>query len=72
VRDNKNWSELSDAQRRGIKLAGLVQFALLAAALADIYRRPAEEVRGKKIVWTLVSFVNFVGPISYFLFGRKR
>jgi hypothetical protein len=45
---------------------------LLAAALADIYRRPAEEIRGDKRLWAVVAFVNFVGPVSYFLFGRRR
>jgi hypothetical protein len=68
----KSWSELSATQQRGIVLSGAVQFVLMSAALLDIYRRPAEEIRGNKVLWTLASFVNFVGPISYFLFGRKR
>ncbi len=68
----KKWEDLSAGQKRGIVLSGTVQFALLGAALLDIYRRPKEEIRGNKIMWTLASFVNFVGPISYFLFGRKR
>jgi hypothetical protein len=53
-------------------LSSAVQAALLAAALVDVYRRPQEEIRGSKLAWILVSFVNFVGPVSYFLFGRKR
>jgi len=53
-------------------LSGTVQVALLIAALADIWRRPEEEIRGDKRLWTAVSFVNFIGPISYFLFGRRR
>lgn len=63
---------MSATQQRGIMLLGAVQFALLAAALVDIYRRPGEEIQGNKVLWILVSFVNFIGPISYFLFGRKR
>jgi hypothetical protein len=59
-------------QRRGIVLSGLVQFALLAAALLDIRRRPADEINGSKLLWTGLAFVNFVGPIAYFIFGRKR
>jgi hypothetical protein len=59
-------------QRRGIVLSGLVQFALLAAALLDIRRRPADEINGSKLLWTGLAFVNFVGPIAYFVFGRKR
>jgi hypothetical protein len=41
-------------------------------ALVDIYRRPAGEIRGRKGVWVATAFVNYVGPISYFLFGRRR
>ena len=70
--NKKRWSELTTAQKRAIVLSGTVQIALLAAALLDIYRRPEEEIRGNKLLWTLVSFVNFVGPISYLLFGRRR
>ena len=69
---NKKWSELSTGQRRGIMISGIVQVTLLIAALADIWRRPKEEIRGDKRLWTAVSFVNFIGPISYFLFGRRR
>lgn len=69
---NKRWSELSAGQRRGIVLSGVVQVALLGAALLDIWRRPEEEIRGSKRLWVLVAFVNFVGPIAYFTFGRRR
>ena len=68
----KDWKDLSTRQKRGIVLAGTVQIGLLLAALSDIYRRPKEEIRGNKLLWALASFVNFVGPISYFLFGRRR
>jgi len=66
------WSELSAGQRLGIVLAGVVQIALLAAALFDIRRRPADEINGSKLLWTALAFVNFVGPIAYFVVGRKR
>ena len=69
---NKRWSELSAGQRRGIVFSGVVQVALLGAALVDIWRRPEEEIRGNKRMWALAAFVNFVGPIAYFAFGRKR
>jgi len=47
---------------------------LLAAALADIHRRPAEEINGIKWLWSAVALVTFmgIGPIAYFLFGRNR
>ncbi|HEX2728712.1 MAG TPA: PLD nuclease N-terminal domain-containing protein [Rubrobacteraceae bacterium] len=66
------WSELSDRQKTGVLVAISVQISLLLTALTDIYRRPREEIRGKKWAWVAVSFVNFAGPISYFLFGRRR
>jgi hypothetical protein len=66
------WSELTPAQRGGIVLAGIVQLTLLAAALLDIRRRPASQINGSKLLWTGLAFVNFIGPLAYFLFGRKR
>jgi hypothetical protein len=68
----KKWSDLSTGQKRGIALSGAVQIGLLIAALTDIHRRPAGEIRGSKWVWTAASFINFAGPISYFAFGRRR
>jgi hypothetical protein len=67
----KKWNDLSHLQKRAIVVGGTVQIGLLLAALMDIYRRPTEQIRGDKRLWTLAVFVNFVGPISYFLFGRK-
>jgi hypothetical protein len=69
---NRRWSELSVGQRRGIVLSGAVQVVLLIAALVDIRRRPEDEIRGNKRLWTAAVFVNFIGPVSYFLFGRRR
>ena len=71
---NKKWSDLTAKEKAPFVVRGIVQFALLAAALVDIHRRPAEEIRGNKWVWSAVALVNFmgIGPIAYFLFGRKR
>ena len=68
----KSWSELTTAQKSGIVAGIVVQVALLIAALADIRRRPAEQINGSKRMWAALSFVNYVGPIAYFVFGRKR
>ena len=68
----KSWSELTTAQKSGIVAVIVVQVALLIAALADIRRRPAEQINGSKRMWAALSFVNYVGPIAYFVFGRKR
>jgi Phospholipase_D-nuclease N-terminal len=68
----KQWNDLSDTQKRGIVLVGVLQLMLLAAALIDIRRRNVDMINGSKRVWRMVVFINFIGPIAYFLFGRKR
>ena len=48
----------------------LIQLALLVTALVDLIRR--EKTHGPKWVWVLVIvLVNFIGPIIYFIAGRK-
>ena len=68
----REWKDLSSRQKAGIALGGVLQIGLLVAALADMYRRPDREIRGNRWLWTVAAFVNFVGPVSYFLFGRRR
>jgi hypothetical protein len=49
----------------------LIELALLITALVDLIRR--EKTRGPKWVWVLVIvLINFVGPIIYFVAGRKE
>lgn len=68
----KSWSDLSGRQQSAIGVVGVVQVGLLVAALADLQRRPAEQVNGSKLLWAPLCFVNFIGPLAYFGFGRKR
>lgn len=68
----KRWSDLSGKQRIMIIVGGLIQAALLGLTLMDLRHRPAEQIRGPKKLWFGLAFVNYIGPISYFLFGRKR
>jgi hypothetical protein len=69
---NQRWGDLSSGQRAMVVLAGTLQVALLGAALTDLKRRSSAEVNGSRAAWTAVSFVNFIGPLAYFAFGRKR
>ena len=48
-----------------------VQIGLLVAALVDMHRRPLGEIKSNRWMWTVAAFVNFVGPVSHFLFGRR-
>lgn len=66
----KGWDALSMEQKRGIGLAAVVQIGLLAWAMVDWFRRPGSQIRGPKLLWLPLLFVNFVGPLSYLKFGR--
>ena len=68
----KSWKDLSDRQRRFVVVGAAVQFTLQFLALRDLHRRPADDVRGPKWFWLPVTFVNVLGPIVYFLLGRRR
>lgn len=68
---NKKWSDLTSGQRTAVVVAGCVQVALAASAWADLARRPAEEVEGSKAKWAAIIGINFVGPIAYFVRGRR-
>ncbi|WP_147534902.1 PLD nuclease N-terminal domain-containing protein [Bacillus marasmi] len=49
----------------------IVQLILLIIALVDVIR--AEKTNGPKWVWILVIlFINIIGPIVYFVFGRRN
>jgi len=68
----QKFSDLPPAQQRAIVVAGAVQLSLLAAALIDISRRPQAQIKGPKPLWVGISFINTIGPLAYFFFGRKR
>lgn len=71
----KRWSDLDPRTRKAILVAGAVDGALRAAALIDLKRRTAAEVRGSKRAWSAaITLVNSGGvlPVAYFLRGRRR
>jgi len=71
----RQWSDLSGRNRRLVAVAAVAEGILKIAALIDLKRRPASQVRGPKWVWaTVVTVVGSAGviPISYFLFGRRQ
>jgi Phospholipase_D-nuclease N-terminal len=67
----KRWNELSRRQQTIILAVGVVQELLSVATLLDLRRRPSAQIRGSKKLWVAAAFVNFVGPIAYFTFGRR-
>lgn len=49
----------------------VIQLLLMAVALVDLARR--ERTRGPKWLWVLVIvFINFIGPIVYFVLAREE
>ncbi len=62
----KTWKRLEPWQKAGGVMLGIVQVSLLIAALVDIRRRPATEIRGRKAWWVMAAFVNYVGPDQLF------
>lgn len=68
-------SHLSERSRRLIIAAAVAEGCLKIAALIDIKRRPASQIRGPKWLWAaVVAIVNSFGavPLSYFAFGRRQ
>ena len=73
--ERRTWSDLSERNRRLITITAVAEGILKLAALIDLKRRPASQVRGPKWLWaTGLAVVGSAGvlPVSYFVFGRRR
>jgi hypothetical protein len=74
VARKERWSELSPSTRKLIVAGAAFDATLKIAALVDLVRRPAAEVRGSKMKWAgAIVVVNSGGvlPIVYFVRGRQ-
>jgi uncharacterized membrane protein YhaH (DUF805 family) len=71
ARHQRRWQDLSPGQQRWIVIQGAVQSVLLLVAAADLVRRPAGQIRGRKGWWALALLVQPVGPLAYLLRGRR-
>lgn len=67
IEDFKKLSPIHQALVSVLLVAG---FALITVAERDIQRRPADEMRGPKLIWRLVS-LNMLGAVGYLLLGRR-
>jgi hypothetical protein len=71
----RSWSDLSERRRRLLITVAVAEGILKLAALIDLKRRPASQIRGPKWIWaTVLAVVSSAGvvPISYFVFGRRQ
>ena len=68
---HRRWKDLSTGQKVAVGVVGVAQVTLTAAAYRDLLKRPDDAVNGTKVAWGIALLVNWVGPIAYFLDGRK-
>lgn len=71
----RRWQELTPRARRILIIAAAAEGALKTAALIDLARRPATEIRGPKWMWAaIVALINAFGaaPLAYFVLARRH
>jgi hypothetical protein len=70
----QKWGDLSERSRKLILVAAVTEGCLKTAALIDIKRRPASQIRGAKWKWVLALIPGSfgLGSLAYFVFGRRR
>jgi Phospholipase_D-nuclease N-terminal len=68
----KQWSELSPGARTAIVLGVYAEAVVTTIALRDLLRRPADEVRGPKLLWAMGCFVQPIGSPLYLIAGRRH
>jgi len=68
----RRWRDLSPQQKK-IAVAAVILNAIIASfTWRDLRRRPAELVRGPKILWRVWASLNTTGSVAYWLVGRRR
>lgn len=73
MRRRKRWEDLSPRTRGLIIVGASVEGALKVAALIDLARRPASEIRGSKAKWAAaIVLVNSGGVLPVYYLVRAR
>ncbi|PJJ44646.1 phospholipase D-like protein [Glutamicibacter mysorens] len=68
----RKFKDLPAGGKIAVIVTVIAQLTLMVAALRDLYKRPAEQVKGPKPAWAAASLISFFGPIAYFAFGRRK
>ena len=71
MRRSPRWDELSTARQLVVMLVVSIKISLAVSAWADLAERPPELVNGSKTKWATVIGIVFVGPIMYYVRGRR-
>ncbi len=66
----RSWGEMTSQQKAGVIVMAIIQITLAGIAYRDLRKRPASRVRGSKKLWYAVNAINFVGPLTYLVYGR--
>ena len=61
----------SGKKRIALVVLVLAEVGLAALTWRDIRNRPAEEIRGSKRLWRIISTVNPGNSVAYWLVGRR-
>jgi len=69
-RSKKKFSEYSPPQQLLLAVLILLSLLLVGAAERDLQHRPAEQVRGRKLIWRLLC-LNALGSATYLRWGRR-
>ncbi|MGB3040269.1 MAG: PLD nuclease N-terminal domain-containing protein [Candidatus Nanopelagicales bacterium] len=70
--EKKQWQDLTPRQQQLIIVGGALEAILTTVSLVDLARRDRAEVRGPKLMWVAACVVQPVGPIAYWVIGRRR
>lgn len=65
------YNRLSPTARSAVWVLLALEVVLIGVAERDIQRRPADRIRGPKLLWRAVVTQNVIGPAAYFGFGRR-
>jgi hypothetical protein len=68
----KRYRGLPPAGRAAVWALIVFEVVLIAFTQRDIQQRPANRIRGPKLLWRVVATQNVVGPAAYFGLGRRR
>ncbi len=66
------YHRLTPTARRAVWALLAFEAVLIGIAERDIQRRPAERIRGPKLLWRALATQNVIGPAAYYGFGRRR
>lgn len=48
----------------------IIIYGLQIAALIDIFKHTNYK-NGNRVMWVLISFIQIIGPVIYFVFGKE-